>query len=121
MTSQPQTAGGQDTTSEIEISNWKSYTNKTLRGFFTVILPSGMVLNDLQLHESTKGRWINLPCREYKNPNRQPDQAATQYLPYIEFVDDETAWRFRDNVLDALDRFFAKSAQPHAGRTGTNA
>lgn len=85
-------------TSDIQISEWKSHNRKTLRGFFTATLPSGMILHDLSLHEKPDARWINTPSREWTDQN-----GDTQYSPMITFTDRATANRFRDTMLAALD------------------
>jgi hypothetical protein len=91
------------TRTEIEIKHWRPYANKskekTLQGFFTAVLPSGMVINDLMLHEKSDGsRWIGLPSREYTN-----QQGTKQYMAYIEFDSKEARQRFQEQILEALD------------------
>jgi hypothetical protein len=57
------------------------------------------------LHQKDHAKWIGYPAREYV------DQAgAKQYTRIIEFTDRATADRFRDTVLDALDRYLSGRA-----------
>jgi hypothetical protein len=84
---------------EILIGDWKPHSKNTLRGFFTATLPSGMVLHNLMLHEKGEARWIGLPAKEWTDTN-----GAKQYSRFIEFRDRDTADRFRDQMLDALDK-----------------
>lgn len=84
---------------EITISDWKPLSKNTLRGFFSATLPSGMVLHNLMLHQKGAIRWVGFPAREWTN-----NQGEKQYAKLIEFTDRGTADRFRDSVLDALDR-----------------
>jgi hypothetical protein len=92
-----------DTTPAIKITNWKAFEKKTLRGFFTMTLPSGLRINDAMLHEKGDSRWISFPAREYTD-----SKGERQFSNIIEFVDRTTADRFRDHVLAALDRHFAE-------------
>ena len=85
--------------SKIKISNWEPRIRKTLRGFFSAELPSGMILHHLMLHESGETRWVGLPSREWMD-----SQGVKQFAKLIEFRDRATADKFRDAVLAALDR-----------------
>jgi hypothetical protein len=82
------------------IADWKPHPQNTLRGFFSVNLPSGMVIHNLTVHEKGEARWIGLPAREWTN-----GQGVNQYAKLIEFVDRRTADRFRDEILSALAEF----------------
>ena len=83
---------------DVQISNWRTHESKTLRGFFTVTLPSGMVINDCMLHRKEDRRWIGLPSREYSV------QGERKFAPLVSFVDREAEQRFHYQVLAALDR-----------------
>jgi hypothetical protein len=84
---------------EISVSGWKPHPKNSLRGFFTATLPSGMVLHDVMLHERDGARWIAFPAREWKDA-----EGNRQFARFIEFSSRTVANRFRDAVLDALDR-----------------
>jgi hypothetical protein len=80
------------------ISNWKSFEKNALRGFFDVTLPSGMVLRRCSLFEKGEARWIGLPSTKFVKRD-----GTAEYTPCVEFVDRETASKFRDHVIAALD------------------
>jgi hypothetical protein len=84
---------------EIIIAEWRPLIKNTLRGFLSVNLPSGMVIHNVTVHEKGEARWIGLPAREWTDSGGQK-----QYAKLIEFVDRQTANRFRDAVLAALDK-----------------
>ena len=84
---------------QIIITEWKPYSKNTLVGFFSATLPSGLILHDLMLHDRNGARWVAFPSREWKDA-----QGEKQYARFIEFRDRPAADRFRDAVLDALDR-----------------
>jgi len=84
---------------EIVIGNWRPCSKRSLVGFFSAKLPSGMVLHDLMLHERNGSRWISFPAREWVNGGGEK-----KYVRLVEFTDRATADRFRDAVLSSLDR-----------------
>lgn len=94
MASRTSTAPSRD----VQTSEWRARNNKTLRGFFTVTLPSGLVIHDCMLHEKGDDRWISLPAREYEQ------NGARKWAQIITFTDKAAEQRFRDQVLAALDR-----------------
>jgi hypothetical protein len=66
-----------------------------------------MVIHNLTVHAKGEARWVGMPAREWTN-----EQGVKQYSPLIEFRDRATASRFRDQVLDALDKHLEASAEP---------
>jgi hypothetical protein len=82
----------------MQISEWKQVEKNTLRGFFTVTLPSGMVIHKLSLHEKNGQRWIGLPAEKYVKQG-----GATAYTTLIEFSSRQIADNFRKQVLLALE------------------
>ena len=98
---QKTTATRSDKPVSITISNFRPLDKNTLRGAFDATLPSGMILRGISLHERNRARWIGLPSREYIDKSGQ-----RQFALIIEFVNRGTANRFRDQMLEALDRFF---------------
>jgi hypothetical protein len=91
----PPHAAGSST--EIVIKDWRSYEKNTLQGFFSVMLPSGLIIRDLTLHIKGDSRWVGMPAKTYKK------DGVESWVPVIEFVDRQTANDFRDAVLEALD------------------
>lgn len=90
---------------KIIIAGWKPLSKNTLRGFFSATLPSGLVLHSLMLHEKGESRWIGFPAREWTD-----NQGVKQFAKLIEFADRPTAERFRDNLLEALDKHLEASS-----------
>jgi hypothetical protein len=84
----------------IIITAWKPHVQNTLRGFLSVNLPSGMTIHNLTVHAKGEARWVGLPAREWTN-----GQGVKQYSRLIEFADRQTANKFRDQVLAALDTY----------------
>jgi hypothetical protein len=82
----------------VKISDWKPFEKNTLRAFFTATLPSGMVLHKLTLHERSGGRWIGLPAERYTRTD-----GTVAYARLIEFSTRQSANRFRDQILRAIE------------------
>jgi DNA-binding cell septation regulator SpoVG len=79
------------------ISNWSAYSKNTLRGFFTVELPSGLVIHSLALHVKNGARWISMPGRK-----RSTQHGSTTFEPLVQFATRRAGDRFRDACLTAL-------------------
>lgn len=100
---------------EIEITEWKPREKNTLRGFFSMTLPSGMIIHDCMLHQLNTKRWVGLPSREYTA------EGETKYARLIEFTDREIADKFRDLTLAALDRYFVANGSGNEQRQNQRA
>jgi DNA-binding cell septation regulator SpoVG len=78
-----------------------------LRGFFSVKLPSGLVLHSCKLMRSANGHWVALPAlpqldadgRHKTDPN-----GKKLYTPAAEIPDRSAAARFHDQVIAAIER-----------------
>ena len=82
------------------VSNWKVREKGVLRGFLSLTLPSGLVLNNYALCEKEGKRWIGLPSRQYKKADGSP-----AYMPLVEFATKEVRERFQLAALRAVERF----------------
>lgn len=86
------TASTQEAQSRITISNWRASERKTVRGFFTLTLASGLVIHNCCLLEKNRSRWIGFPF----------DRRDGEIKPLIEFTSRSVADNFRRQVIDAL-------------------
>jgi hypothetical protein len=80
------------------ILGWKKVDKNTLRGFFSVALPSGMIIHKCSLHEKKGQRWIGLPAEKYTKQG-----GTTAYATLVEFTSRQIADNFRKQVLLALE------------------
>jgi hypothetical protein len=87
------TAGG-----ALRASAWRPYEKNTLRGFFDLTLPWGLIIRGLTLHVRNDSRWVGMPGVKYSKAD-----GTTGYTPVLEFVDRAAADEFRDVALAALD------------------
>lgn len=81
-----------------EILEFKPLVKSTLRGFFSVRLPSGMILHNCTLHEKGGSRWIGPPSQKYERQGGVPGWA-----PIVEFASRDASDKFKDLCLAALD------------------
>jgi hypothetical protein len=79
--------------------NWNAHEVGILQGFFSLRLPSGLILHNCTLFRNQAGgRWIGLPSQKII----RKDGGAT-YKPLVEFSSREAADKFRDLALEAVD------------------
>jgi DNA-binding cell septation regulator SpoVG len=88
-----------------EVQSFKGYVKNTLQGFFDVLTPEGLVIHGCSLHQKDRSRWVGMPAKQLRKAD-----GSTAWIPIIEFESREAADEFRDNVLDALDRFHGGAA-----------
>jgi hypothetical protein len=69
----------------------------TLRGFFDLRLPSGLVLRGCSLHLSHGRWWVGMPSQSYTNRD-----GAQAWSPIVDFTDARSRKRFQEVALAAL-------------------
>jgi hypothetical protein len=85
------------TTRGFAVREWKPYAKNPLVGFFSLELPSGMVLHGCTLHEKNGSRSVGLPAKSYVK------DGATRWSPLVEFKSRETREDFQARALAAID------------------
>ena len=98
MPEQTKSAGANGGPEQFIISNWKEHNKNTLRGFFTITLPSGIVINNCSLHDKGGSRWIGLPSSQFKKHD-----GTTVYARLVEFASKEDYAIFQSEALRAVD------------------
>jgi hypothetical protein len=86
----------------IRILVWRSCPRNTLLGFTDVLLPSGLLIRGIAVHEKNGRKWLGLPARQYEN-----DAGTLTWIPILELPDRARRTRFEELVLNALDEFIA--------------
>jgi DNA-binding cell septation regulator SpoVG len=85
--------------SALKITNFRPHEKGSLKAFFSVTLPSGLVIHEVKLFEKESGnRWLGLPSRRFTGKD-----GTASYTPILEFRDRESCDAFRDAVLTALE------------------
>ena len=80
------------------ITNYKPYQKGSLSAFFSVTLPSGLIVHECKLFQKESNRWIGLPSRAFTGKD-----GGTAYAPIIEFSTRHAADEFRETVLTEID------------------
>ena len=96
-------------------SDFRVVEKNTLRGFFTLALPSGLVVHDCSVHEKGGKRWVSLPARPQLDGGQVRKDAATGkvlYAPVLEFTAREKREAFQRAALAAVDELIGKGAPP---------
>src|SRR5579884_937440 len=96
---------------ELSITEWEPRKKGTSVGFFSVILPCGLIIRSLVLHERNGDQWITMPGRV----RREPD-GSEGWEPYVDFAGDTAKKMFKTAVLEALEAHFAEEAQATSSR-----
>ena len=81
------------------VSNWKAPEKNTLRGFFSLTLPSGIVIHNCTLHQRKQSQSIGLPARPYKTVD-----GNSAYTSLIEFATTDKR-SIPDAAVSAISRF----------------
>lgn len=88
----------------ITVTNWKPLEKGGLRGFLTITLPSGLILDNCQLLETDGRRWIGLPSQRFQSKN-----GGVNYVPIVEFTTIRARNQFQTEALRAVERYLAES------------
>lgn len=83
----------------MKILKFKEFKKNSLRGFFSVELPSGLCIRDLTLHKKEGSRWIGYPSKPYEDSD-----GKTQYQNQIWFENKDRHYKFQNQLLEALDK-----------------
>jgi hypothetical protein len=93
--------------SGIRISNWRGRTSGTLRGYFSVSLPSGLEVHDLSLHTRDGTWWVAMPTKVQISADgtalRDGTTGKLKYgAPIVGFASKEVRDKFSAQVVAAL-------------------
>jgi DNA-binding cell septation regulator SpoVG len=91
------------TTSAFRVKSWRPYSKNTLRGYLTLKLPSGLVINDISLHEKNGSRWTSMPAKQYELNGEKT------WAPLIEFSDRESRESFQQLALEAISEYLSET------------
>ena len=89
-----------------KILRFTPHQTGSLRGFLSVELPSGMIVNDLKLMIGPAGKpWLAMPSQKQADRDGNPRLDANgkqTYTQFVEFANRSAADRFRHLELAAL-------------------
>jgi hypothetical protein len=90
----------------LQVSNFKPFVKNTLRGFFDLELPFGMILRDCMLCEKDDKRWIGWPAKPFDKKD-----GTKSWANIVDFVDNKSKYLLQDEVFPLV-----LAAMAEAGR-----
>jgi DNA-binding cell septation regulator SpoVG len=104
------TWGAKPSPATARIRTFRPHRSGSMRGFFAVETPAGLVLHDCRLMEGKDGNlWVALPSVPVLDADRRQQvdvNGRSVWRPVAEFRDRAAAQRFAQMCLDALDARF---------------
>jgi hypothetical protein len=92
--------------------NPRPFVKNTLRGFFDLRLPSGIIVKGCTVHVKGSHAWVGLPGRSYKDAS-----GIETWANIIEFADKDCSRRFQAIALAAVAGDFPE-VEPDPGLLG---
>ena len=89
----------------VVLENWRPLVRNTLRGFATVRV-GALKISDVAVHVKNDRTWAQLPSKPQIGQDgiaRRNDAGKIQYSPVIEWTTRESADRFSDGVVAAIN------------------
>jgi len=94
----------------MKVLDFRPVDKNTLKGFFTLELPSGLLIHDMCLHEKNSKRWVSFPARPYTAKD------GTEKWARIVDIPDRDRWgQFNRQALDAVAKFQPPAAETISG------
>lgn len=91
----------------VSLIAWKPMRKNTLLGFAKVRIGTALAVADVTVHTKNGKRWASFPSKPLLTSDGTPkrgDDGRIQYVPILEWLDRETADRFSNGVLSAIER-----------------
>lgn len=86
--------------------SWKPPPKNTLRGFASIRLRNGLVINDVSVHRANGKAWAALPSKPMigsdGTPIRDRETGKVRYAPILAWSDRTTSDRFSEAVVAAV-------------------
>ena len=79
-------------------SDWKPHAKNTLLGFFTLTMPSGLLIKECSYHERDGKRWVSFPGKPYRG-----NDGETKYANIIEIFDKAVFAKFQEYACAAVE------------------
>jgi hypothetical protein len=83
------------------VSNAKSVSKGSLRGFFDLEMPSGLIVRGAMLFEKNGRRWVGFPSKEWTKQD-----GTKGYSPLLEFGSREISDKFQGAALPIVEKAF---------------
>ena len=89
----------------LSLIEWKPISKNSLRGFATVRLGKTLKISDISVHCANGKRWASLPSKPQINGEsvQKDERGKIKYLPVIQWLDRESADKFSNAVIEAVE------------------
>lgn len=89
----------------MKILSWRPVVKNTLRGFVTIELPIGLIIEDITAHERNGSAWVSLPAKAQFDQGGVPRlvDGKMQYIAVVKWRDRDLTDRFSDALIARLD------------------
>jgi DNA-binding cell septation regulator SpoVG len=92
----------------VRIDEWRERRVNTLRGFARVVLPSGMVLEEVAVHQGPDHCWCGMPAKPMIDSTsgvamRDLRTGKVRYQQLVSFTSRDVRDRLTQQILHALD------------------
>jgi hypothetical protein len=91
---------------QVSLTEWRPLRRNTLLGFASVRV-GALMIHDVTLHAASGKRWTGLPAKPRLAPDgtaMRDDKGKILYTPVIAWTNRDTADRFSNAVIAAVDR-----------------
>ena len=90
----------------MKAEDWKPYESGTLRGFFTLLLDSGIKIFGMGYHRKEDRSWVAFPSRQYTD-----EDGGAKYTPILKIEDDAKWKKFQALAKQAVEAVIGDGQQ----------
>jgi hypothetical protein len=91
----------------MKVTGWKANEKGTLRGFFSLLLDSGLQIDGMSYHEKEGKTWVSFPSRPY-----QGDDGSTKWQSILRIPEDARWRQFQVKAQVALEEARKSNGEP---------
>lgn len=101
----------------VALLEWKPMLRNSLRGFAVIRLGKSLRIADVAVHCSYGKRWAQMPGKAQIDKDgsvRRDNKGKIQYSPTASWLDKDSADRFSEAVIAAVEREYPGATQAEA-------
>ena len=91
----------------VSLLEWRAVKRNTLRGFAKIRIGKSMIVADVSVNVSHGRRWASFPAKPVVSSDgvaKRDEKGKIVYVPLISWTDRDTADRFSEGVIQAIER-----------------
>ena len=94
----------------MQASEWRPYERGTLKGFFNLLLDSGLEIQSMTYHTKDGNSWVSFPAKPYET-----EDGSTKYQSILR-IPDEKRWRaFQKLAQEAVENIRRNGQEEEGG------